>query len=203
MAQKIQIDMSGLRDRVAKIAYEKLLEAEHKRLNRTKEMLKTMEKQNQKEYNEKVSTMIMGTDMKPSIVGKMCEGNDKMNYDFVSFEKIQKKAPLEYIDPKKVDYLIKNPDKENNKLKEDMPMSFLEIKEGEIDKGKEWYLKRDPKLPDCMAELLARYNWGDIKNMPNKKQYKNAQKKLKKSGGDILDTPMLKIKNGPHIVKFD
>jgi len=77
----------------------------------------------------------------------------------------------------------------------------MEIKEGEVEKGKEWYLKRDPKLPDGIASLLARYNWGDLKYMPNKKQYKNAQKKLKKKGGDILTG--LVVKKGTILVKFD
>ena len=133
----------------------------------------------------------------------MREPDEKMNYDFVSFENIEKKDPMEYIDGNKIDYLIANPDKENNKLKEDMPISFLDIKEGEVEKGKEWYLRKDPKLPDCMAELLARYNWGDIKNMPNKKQYKSAQKKAQRKGKDIIDIPLLKTKKGPFIVKFD
>ena len=83
----------------------------------------------------------------------------------------------------------------------DMPFSFMDIKEGEVEKGKEWYLKRDPKLPDGIAGLMARYNWGDLKYMPNKKQYKNAQKKLSKKGGDILTG--LVVKKGGHTIKFD
>ena len=203
MSEKIQIDLSGLRDRIANITRQRVLEAEHHRLEATRQITKQLEKDNLKEYNEKVSQLIMGTNMRPTIVGRMREPDDKMNYDFVSFENIEKKDPMEYIDGNKIDYLIANPDKENNKLKEDMPISFLDIKEGEVEKGKEWYMKRDPKLPDCMAELLARYNWGDIKNMPNKKQYKNAQKKAQRKGKDIIDSPLLKTKKGPFIVKFD
>lgn len=203
MAEKIQIDLSGLRERVAHLTRQRVLEAEHKRLLATREITKQLEKENIKEYNEKVSQLILGTNMKPTIVGRMREADEKMCYDFVSFENIEKKDPIEYIDGNKIDYLITNPDKENNKLKEDMPISFLDIKEGEIEKGKEWYKRKDPKLPDCMAELLARYNWGDIKNMPNKKQYKNAQKKAQRKGKDIIDSPLLGVKKGDFVVKFN
>jgi hypothetical protein len=201
--QKLQIDLSGLRERVAHLAYQKTIEAETAKLEEEQRFLKTTAREKEKEYNEKVSNLIMGTGNVPTIVGQTQEPNSAMCYDFVSFKEIHRKKPLEYIDPKKVDYIIHNPDKENCKLKEDMPFSFMDIKEGEVKKGKEWYLQKDPKLPDGIAELMARYNWGDLKNMPNKKQYKNAQKKLQKKGKDILGDGMLDVKKGCFVVKFD
>jgi len=198
---KVRIDMTGLKQVIAQKCYERMIEAETKRLEREKKLLKDLDSQKEKEYNEKVADMIMGTGNIPRVVGRTNEPDKKMNYDFVSFKEIEKKQPIEYIDPDKVDYLIHNPNKEKCKLKEDMPFSFMDIKEGEVEKGKEWYLKRDPKLPDGIAGLMARYNWGDLKYMPNKKQYKNAQKKLSKKGGDILTG--LVIKKGGHTIKFD
>ena len=199
----LQIDLSGLRQRVAQLAYQKTIEAETAKLEEEQRFLKTTAREKEKEYNEKVSNLIMGTGNVPTIVGQTQEANASMCYDFVSFKEIHRKEPLEYIDAKKVDYIIHNPDKENCKLKEDMPFSFMDIKEGEVKKGKEWYLQKDPKLPDGIAELMARYNWGDLKNMPNKKQYKNAQKKLQKKGKDILGDGMLDVKKGCFVVKFD
>jgi hypothetical protein len=193
--------MSGLRELIQTKCYEKMIEAETHRLEREKKLLKELDSQKEKDYNEKVANLIMGTGNVPSVVGRTNEPDKRMNYDFVSFKKIEKKHPIEYINPDKIDYIIHNPNKDKCKLKEDMPVSFMEIKEGEVEKGKEWYLKRDPKLPDGIASLLARYNWGDLKYMPNKKQYKNAQKKLKKKGGDILTG--LVVKKGTILVKFD
>ena len=199
--QMCRIDLSGLRERIAKLAYDKMIESEVNRLEKEKAFLKTTANNKEKEYNEKVANIIMGTGNVPTIVGQTKEPNNAMNYDFVSFKKIQKKETMEYLDPNKIDYLVYNPNKENCKLKEDMTISFLDIKEGEIEKGKDWYLHRDPKLPDCIAELLARYNWGDLRDMPNKRQYKVKQKKLEKKGKDILNC--LEIKKGPHYVVFD
>ena len=199
---KMRIDLSGLRERIAKLSYDKMIESHISKLESQEKVLKELNRDNQKEYNEKVSNLIMGTGQIPSIVGKMNSGDYGSDYDFVSFKNIEKKDPLEYIDPTKIDYIIHNPNKEECKLKEDMPMSFMEIEEGDVDRGKEWYLNKDPKLPDGIAELLARYNWGDLKTMPHNKQYKNAQKKAKKKGKDIMDSS-LKVEVGDFVVKFD
>ena len=198
---KMKIDLSGLRERVMTAAYNKAMESQLEKLKTEEHLNKMKDWELKKEYNEKVSNMIMGTGATPKVVGQMNTGNYQSDYEFVSFETIVKPDPIEYIDPDKIDYIIKNTDKENCKLKEDMTISFLDIKEGEIEKGKDWYLHRDPKLPDCIAELLARYNWGDLRDMPNKRQYKVKQKKLEKKGKDILNC--LEIKKGPHYVVFD
>ena len=196
-----RIDLSGLRERIAKLAYDKMIESEVNRLEKEKAFLKTTANNKEKEYNEKVANIIMGTGNVPTIVGQTKEPNNAMNYDFVSFKKIQKKETMEYLDPNKIDYLVYNPNKENCKLKEDMTISFLEIEEGQIEKGKNWYLQRDPKLPDGIAELMARYNWGDLKHMPNNRQYKVKQKKLQKKGQDILGG--VEVKKGNFLVSFD
>lgn len=122
-----------------------------------------------------------------------------MNYDFVSFDKVVKKDDVEYIDEKKIDYDVKFD-------KKTLPSSFLLIKEGEIQKGKEWYLQYDPKLPDEIAEMMARFNWGDLKYM-TKKSAKRESKKLKnKKGKDLAEHYGLttkRDKNNPFVVRFD
>jgi len=58
-----------------------------KALNKIKEIekeanfLKNIEKE--KEYNEKISNTIFGTELRPSVVGKINSENPHMNYDFV------------------------------------------------------------------------------------------------------------------------
>lgn len=159
----------------------------------------------QKEYNEKVMDLLY-PNQRPSIVGVITDSNPKCEYEFVRFDKIETKHPIEYIDANCIDYVVKNIDKENCKLKEDMPVSFLSIKEGDIESGKMWYKHYDPKLPDELCEMLARHNWGDLKYM-NKKSIKRDNKKLKKKGKDIGVEMGLTIKrtdkNNPIIVDFD
>ena len=159
----------------------------------------------QKEYNEKVMDLLY-PNQRPSIVGVINDSNPKCEYEFVRFDKIETKHPIEYIDANCIDYVVKNIDKENCKLKEDMPVSFLSIKEGDIESGKMWYKHYDPKLPDELCEMLARHNWGDLKYM-NKKSIKRDNKKLKKKGKDIGVEMGLTIKrtdkNNPIIVDFD
>lgn len=174
-----------------------------KELNKRKEIedeALTLERlKKEKEYNEKISDTIYGTGLKPSVVGKMNSDNPHMNYDFVSFDKIEKKDPVEYVDSKKCDYDMNVKDKH-------IPSSFFMIKEGEIQKGKEWYLNYDPKLPDEIAEMMARYNWGDLKYM-TKKSAKRDRKKLSKKGKDLGTEYGLTIKradkNNRIVVKFD
>lgn len=174
-----------------------------KELNKRREIeeqaVKIEKYKNEKEYNEKVSDTIFGTGQRPVVVGKMTDENPAMNYEFVDFKKIEKKNVLEYIDKNKLDYDISIKDRL-------IPVSFLDIKEGEIEKGKEWYLKYDPKLPTEIAEMMARYNWGDLKYM-TKKNAKNSRKKLAKKGKDLGVEVGLTIrhcdKNNPIIVEFD
>ena len=158
----------------------------------------------EKEYNEKISNTIFGTGLKPAVVGKVNSENPHMNYDFVSFENIEKKEPVEYVDKNKCDYDINVKDPKGQM--KHIPSSFFMIKEGEIEKGKDWYLNHDPKLPNEIAEMMARYNWGDLKYM-TKKTAKNQRKKLAKKGKDLGVENGFSIrkadKNNPIMVNFD
>ena len=159
----------------------------------------------QKEYNEKVIELLH-PNQRPSIVGIMSEDDPRKAYEFVRFDKVETKHPIEYVEAEKMDYTIKNVDKENCKLKDDMPVSFLAIEEGDISSGKEWYKHYDPKLPDELCEMMARHNWGDLKYM-TKKTAKQQRKKLSKKNKDLGEEMGLTIrrtdKNNPIIVSFD
>jgi len=159
----------------------------------------------QKEYNEKVIELLH-PNQRPSIVGIMKDADPRLEYDFVRFDKVETKHPIEYLDASMMDYTIKNTDKENNKCKDDMPVSFLAIEEGDVETGKEWYKHYDPKLPDELCEMMARHNWGDLKYM-TKKTAKNTQKKLRKKNKDIGVECGLTIrhtdKNNPILLTFD
>lgn len=153
---------------------------------------------------------------KPLKVGYLDEPNSKLCYDFVALDKIVEsqsndgETPITAIDGNKINYDI--PINENIKKNFDpklafvreaddgkLPLSFLSIKEGEVDKGKNWYLQNDPKLPDDIAELMARYSFGDLKHM-TKKEAKNRRKKLAKKGKTIYEDNKLCVKKGKFVV---
>ena len=54
-SHKVKIDLTGLRERIAKIAYDKMIEGHIKQLEVEKRILKESEREKEKEYNEKVS----------------------------------------------------------------------------------------------------------------------------------------------------
>lgn len=163
----------------------------------------------------------IGIGQKPLRVGYLDEPDNRLNYDFVALDKIvdnknNGEVPLTAIDARKIDYPVKIEDKDvlkrlnepklafvpETKNKNAYPLSFLSIKEGEVEKGKEWYLRNDPKLPDDIAELMARYSWGDLKHL-TKKEGKNNAKKFKKKGKDVYTPNKLEVKTGKFVVDFD
>ena len=108
-----------------------------------------------------------------------------------------------YVPYDKMDYRIPRDDSAIRRgFKEDMPISFLSIKDGELEKGKEWYLSQFPKLPNEIAELLARYNWGDLKYQ-TKKKIKNDRKKALKKGKKYEPLSNMEVKQGKFVVSFD
>ena len=162
----------------------------------------------------------IGVGQRPLKVGYMNENNTKLNYEFVALDKVVDKeskdgeTPITSIDGRRVDYPITitkeidenikpklafTPDK---KYGDGLPLSFLGINDGEVDKGKEWYLRNDPKLPDDIAELMARYSFGDLKNL-TKKEAKNKRKKLAKKGTTIYEDQKLGVKKGEFVIEFN
>tara|TARA_R110001632_G_scaffold29690_3_gene78675 strand:- start:708 stop:1316 length:609 start_codon:yes stop_codon:yes gene_type:complete len=195
----VKITEMKIAESMEPLCRDKMLKEMRKEKEFEEDKLTAVRLSKEKDYNEKISNTIFGTGLKPSIVGTMKTENKMMDYDFVSFDKVVKKDPLEYIDGSKCDYDVGF---DKNKI----PTSFLQIKEGEIQKGKEWYLNNDPKLPEEIAEMMARYNWGDLKYM-TKKSLKNQKKKLGKKNKDIGEeyglTRKVATKNNPIIVTFD
>ena len=63
-------------------------------------------------------------------------------------------------------------------------LSFMTVKS--VDEGIEWYKKHDPKIPDDLLPLMARWNWGDLSKQNKhtvKKETKKEKEKLKKKQG--------------------
>ncbi|MAV35160.1 MAG: hypothetical protein CMJ59_06845 [Planctomycetaceae bacterium] len=94
-------------------------------------------------------------------------------------------------------------DKENTKHTEPLPASFLQIKEGDVQAGIDWYKKHYPKVPDELVEIMARYNFGDLKYATRKSIRNDAKKFKKKHKKPQLLTQGFTVKSGPHIVTFD
>jgi len=83
---------------------------------------------------------------------------------------------------------------------QDLPLSFFQIEEGDILGGKAWYQCKFPKLSDDLAELMARYNWGDLK-YATKKSMKQRKKRSRRKGGKKEDVK-IEFKRGPVILTF-
>ena len=130
--------------------------------------------------------------------------NYRLQYDFVKKDTIQQTNLEEVIASSHMDYLVPRDETAIEKGHHcDLPISFLSIKEGEVELGKEWYMTHYPKLSEEMAELLARYNWGDMKFM-TKKSAKNQRKKYEKKHHKPKDVHEggLQKKEGTFLVEF-
>lgn len=107
----------------------------------------------------------------------------------------------------KYDYLVPltEDDKAHTKHTQPLPLSFLQIKEGDIDSGILWYKQHYPKVPDELIEIMARYNFGDLK-YATRKSIKNTGKQHKKASKQplsALQTKGLVVKKGLVKVVFD
>ena len=139
----------------------------------------------------------------PKLLATLSTNDPKACYDIVDLNQKVKKDEANYIDGSKMDYLIpRDEDAIRKGHQEDMPISFLSIKDGEIQKGKEWYLTNFNKLPPEIAELLARYNWGDLKYQ-TKKKVKNDRKKALRKGKKYEPLSNLKVNKGNFVVDFN
>ena len=129
----------------------------------------------------------------------------RLQFDFVKKDTIEQKNLDDVVPSSNIDYLVPRDEEAIKKGHHcDLPLSFLSIKEGQVEMGKEWYLMNYPKLPDEMAELLARYNWGDMKFM-TKKSAKNQRKKYEKKFNkkkDVKEEGMFQKNHGSFLVEF-
>eukprot|EP01045_Picozoa_sp_COSAG04_P022229 COSAG04_NODE_2482_length_4041_cov_4.531710_3_plen_147_part_00 len=77
-----------------------------------------------------------------------------------------------------------------------VPISFLTIKD--VPTGIKWY-KSHTKYPDEVCEMLARYEFGDLK-FTTPKEFRNQKKRVEKKK---KKEPVFQRKVGPVIVPFE
>ena len=84
-------------------------------------------------------------------------------------------ASVEWVPAARVDYNLVAP--ESFEMKPGgvagLPMSYLQIQT--VEAGTEWY-KSNTKYPDEVCQMMAKYEWGDLKRT-TKKEFKNLKKK--------------------------
>ena len=101
----------------------------------------------------------------------------------------------------KYDMYVPLKDCDKAKHKTPLPLSFLQIQEGDVESGVIWYKQHYPKIPDELIHIMARYNFGDLKYATRKSIRNNAKKHKKKHG----KPPPLGLeikKEGPYFVDF-
>lgn len=134
------------------------------------------------------------------IIAMVNTKDTKLNYEFVSPSYRTLKMYKAH-DDTMIDFAVPRPIEAIKKgHTTDLPLSFFQIHEGDIQAGKQWYLHRFPKLHEDLAELMARYNWGDLK-YATKKSLRNYRKRVVKKTGSV---PKLSFHRGvePTIIRF-
>ena len=115
------------------------------------------------------------------ITGAIYTNDPKSNYIFTKPGSDIVRTP-DTVNTIRVDYTVPRTQEDIDKGHDrDLPLSFFEIKDGDIEAGRLWYQQKYPKLTDEFAYLLARYNWGDLKYATKKSIRNNAKKVRKKS----------------------
>tara|TARA_R110002167_G_scaffold192440_2_gene394920 strand:- start:2279 stop:2788 length:510 start_codon:yes stop_codon:yes gene_type:complete len=126
--------------------------------------------------------------------------DDRLNYLFVKKDDVENKifTPKEYISRDDIDYevVVKKGKEETEDslgtLDKTMPASFFQVKS--VEEGTEYYLTKNPDLPEGVAEIMARYSFGDKQVKPEDIQKKSKKKKKKPD--------KLEVKHGKFIVDF-
>ena len=126
--------------------------------------------------------------------------DDRLNYLFVKKDDVENKifTPKEYISRDDIDYevVVKKGKEETEDslgtLDKTMPASFFQVKS--VEEGTEYYLTKNPDLPEGVAEIMARYSFGD-KQVKQEHIQKKSKKKKKKPD-------KLEVKHGKFIVDF-
>jgi hypothetical protein len=78
-----------------------------------------------------------------------------------------------------------------------LPMSYLQVKT--VEEGVDWYMQFE-RYPKEVAEMLARYEWGDL-SYTTPKEFRNQKKRAKKKAAK--PPPHLVVKRGKFLVHFD
>lgn len=117
--------------------------------------------------------------------------DDKLDYSLVSEEEQTKKICEEEIEIPDLSNYSKTDKLHNPEIKKKVEdprtcLSFMTVKS--VDEGIEWYKKHDPKIPEDLLPLMARWNWGDLSKQNKhtvKKESKREKAKLRKKEGLI------------------
>ena len=141
-------------------------------------------------------------------VSKSIDGNQavyhasdpKAGYTLVSADaEDYNPTSVEWVSGEKVDYNLVAP--ESFEMKPGghagLPMSYLQIHT--VEGGTEWY-KANTKYPDEVCEMMAKYEWGDLKHT-TKKEFRNQKKKTTKKKAKKQQG--MTIKHGPVVLPFD
>jgi len=126
--------------------------------------------------------------------------DDRLNYLFVKKDDVENKifTPKEYISREVIDYdVVIEKGKEETEdslgtLDKTRPTSFFQVKS--VEEGTEYYLTKNPDLPEGVAEIMARYSFGDKQVKEDDKQKKSKKKKK------VVDK--LEVKHGKFVVDF-
>lgn len=136
---------------------------------------------------EKATNIIIETD------------DPRINFTFMKKENIidfQKNPDIFYTD--RIDYSVKVGEAGGESLLEKVvPLSFFDV--NTLEGGIAWFREKYPKLPPEYHEIMAKYQF----EAPyNKKQLKNAMKKLNKKGQN-KEIDGLQIIRNKTLVNFD
>ena len=112
-------------------------------------------------------------------------------------------ACIDWVSADKVDYNLMPPTAQEGKYEASsvknhgLPLSYLQIRT--VEEGAEWY-KAHTRYPDLVCDMLARYEFGDLR-YTTKKEFKNLRKKAERKQAKRPQN--LQVKRGPTIVSFD
>ena len=128
----------------------------------------------------------------------------KASYTLTNSDVSEQYSPacIDWVSPDRVNFNVLPPEDQRDKYKDSMvkhhglPLSYLQI--STVEDGTEWY-KNNSKYPDEVCEMLARYEWGDLK-YTTKKEFKNLAKKTTRKKRKAK--PTFEVKRGPFVVSF-
>ena len=125
--------------------------------------------------------------------------DDRASYSLISPVAVKadyNPAQTEFVHYHKVDYDVCGSNVDAQPF--GVPSSYLNIRT--VEEGTEWFA-RNTKYPEMVCEMLARYEFGDLKDM-TAKEFRNLKKRTTKK--QKAKCPQhLQVKKGKFLVHFD
>jgi hypothetical protein len=106
---------------------------------------------------------------------------------------------ISYQDPR-INYSIKQEDKIQEDDEPDLRDSIGFMSVNSVDEGIAWYRNNFPKVPEELYPIMARWNWGDLKDL-TKKDVKNDKKRVAKGKRSKKEYTFTR-KTGNFVVDF-